>query len=341
MNTRKSALVRAFFARLERSDWRWCVVGDTSALPDRVEHDIDLVFEPQALARVPRLMRDFADDQGVHLIQELQHEIDARFFVFAWIEDDTPRFLYLDVCADWRRGSRVLLRSREILADRVPALFDGGRYWTPAPAINFAYYLLKRLDKGVLDDEHGAALARDFARDPDACRAFLARRLPVNAAIIGGAASADSWDEVRRRLDHVRQEVRAGAGPAPRVAELARRALRLARPTGLALHLATRVDDAARRAARAFAEAWAPAFRRVTHIERAQAIGALDYLEEVRPLLVRSTLVTLTAPAVARTAPSLDLVGVADGRRHALVLDALTRRQAGRCELGWFGGGGR
>ncbi len=216
---------------------RFCVLG---APGTGLGGDIDMVIAHPRGRELLREIDGFARDNGVAVVQALQHEWPAWYFVLAWRGDDgAPRYLQPDICADYLREARRVLAAEELLAEVREARDRAGRplgYPVPAPATAFAYYVVKKIAKGELTDRHGAWLAETWQRDPDGARAALARFWPEDeAALIARAAETGDWSELRGALPRLRRDLvrRLPRSPAARAREGLRRLRRILRPAGL------------------------------------------------------------------------------------------------------------
>ena len=238
---KRGELLLALFRYLELCGVDYCAVGDTRAWPRALAGDADIVVGRAELAHIPRLLAAFCRECRVYLVQLLRHERTATYFVMGWIGDSgSPEFLAVDFCSDYLRGGRRLLTAREILERRAPALDSGGAergFFVPPPHMQFIYYLLKKVDKGELDDPHGEYLAACWRADPDGAWDQVCRFWPrhEDAELIGRAAAEDEWFLVRGVLLRLRRALHRSAplGVAGLSGELRRRIGRMLKPTGM------------------------------------------------------------------------------------------------------------
>lgn len=328
--TIRAVLIGHWFTWLDRARIAWVAVGDDQALAAGAGSDVDLLVAPHQLGAIPRLVRRFAQAHGLRLVQDIQHEAVARFFVLAWEGDDgRPGFLYLDIAGDyWRRARRFLtaapLLRRRVHASTVCAAGCRLRYWRPAPADNVLYYLLKKLDKGTLPASACVMLTREWRCDPDGARAALVGYLPAAAVdLVAIAALSGDWDAVQSELPRLRAQLAISPrlGQPSIIAEAVRRLLRCCRPTGLAVQ----VDGTA--TADAVARDWAQAFRRVVVVPAGDCPP--DLLHRVLliwPQLMATTLVVFSSTAAA--VPGAVRLGASPRLRNRALGLHLARRQA-------------
>ncbi len=237
----QSSVAQALFRFLERSGAPWCVVGDTRDYPQVIASDVDIVLDPEAFTGVARLVARFCAECDVRLVQWIEHEQTAVYCVLAWLgEDGGFCFLAVDFCSDYRRGGRLLLAAKSILDQCLPATdargFERG-FRVPPASVQFIYYLMKKVDKRELDDEHGDYLSACWREDPDGAWSEVVRYWPVaeEAGLIARAAAANRWFPVRAVLQRLRRALHRSAPLSARAlaGELRRCVRRALRPTGL------------------------------------------------------------------------------------------------------------
>jgi len=233
----RAALAARLWRHFRQRGIRFCVLG---APETGLGGDIDMVIDRPRGRALLREIDDFARANGVAVVQALQHEWPAWYFVLAWQgADGAPRYLHPDICADYLRAARHVLAAGEILAAVEDARDGAGQslgYPVPAPATAFAYYAVKKIAKGELADRHGAWLAETWRRDPDGARAALARFWTGDeVTLIARAAETGDWSAARGALPRLRRALvrRLPRSPAARAREGLRRLRRVLRPAGL------------------------------------------------------------------------------------------------------------
>src|SRR5882672_1768896 len=151
-----ATLLQDLFRLLDERAIAYCVVGDWRDLPQLITGDVDLVVEPSKIAPTVRWIHDVATRANARVVQCLEHEQNSRFLVIAWTRPDGQiDTLSIDVCGDYFRIGRRMLRAQEILAGRRPATSVDARplgFIVPAAPTAFIYYLVKRVDKRSLNE---------------------------------------------------------------------------------------------------------------------------------------------------------------------------------------------
>ena len=328
----RARVARALFRFLDEETRGYCVVGITDGFPDHIESDIDIVVDQDDWTTFPEKLDRFCEAQGVKLVQVLQHEQTAYYFVLSWFDPDGQlHFLMPDVCSDYYRQGRKLLSAEAILEGRRPALDAAGAnrgFTIASPAVEFIYYLMKRVDKSELEPIHCDHLQRTAAQDFEAALAQIGHFWSgADAALLGQAVRDGDWMKVRAAQERLRRALRRGlpVSIGSQFGELMRKIRRVMVPTGCwiamlgpdgcgkssvgdeieralapafrrtqKLHLRPRLDQSSKRSAPTTdphgtpPRGWAPSLVKLGIYLADYCIG---YWTVVRPRLVRSTFV--------------------------------------------------
>jgi len=184
----------------------YCILHGYEGHPARVVSDVDCImpaeFLPGPLATVLRANRERL---GARVVQWIQHESTAHYFVLA-TDGAGPgwEFLAVDVSSDYRRDGRVFYSGEEILASRRSVR----GFWVPSPALEFGCYLVKKVAKAHLRDDHGLRLTQLYHQDPTGCDQQIGRFWGgPSARLIGSAAASGEWSAVQRFLTSLRREL--------------------------------------------------------------------------------------------------------------------------------------
>jgi thymidylate kinase len=225
---------------LRHRDVSCCVISPAENQSLGVGGDVDVVIDQAALPEIDPIIRDFARDAGVELLQRIQHEPAAICFVLAW-EDSSQRrrFLQADISGDIMESGRRFLSSDEVLDGMSESVGPDGNprgFCRPRPAVAFIQYLLKRIDKGGLTNDQCTYLCDRYHRDPEGARQQIARFWAEDdAAQLIEAAESGTWNDIRTGMPGLRAAL---ARTVPRtmrdrLEEWKRILNRTAAPTGL------------------------------------------------------------------------------------------------------------
>jgi len=234
------AMFEAMISVFEEAGMPYCILAGYDGYPDSIPSDVDFMMPAEWAPRLPALIAAAAARSGAHLVQHIAHETTASYFALARLDGDCIAWLHPDACSDFRRGGRLWLRAEPILARR--RRHPRG-FWIPAAGDAFAYYLVKKLDKGGIDSQQARQLAARYAEDPAGARAALRRLLPADdAEFVDAAASEASWTPVAGRLSSLNAGLRRhthGESGGDRLrqlgADIRRAAVRILHPTGLCI----------------------------------------------------------------------------------------------------------
>lgn len=272
---------RALFRFLNETGVWYCVVGDTRDYPDRIGSDIDIVVPHHTLLDFPAVVSQFAQLHQLRLVQVLRHERTAMYFVLAWIDSDgKPQFLAPDVCSDYRRHGVPILTAAEILEHSASAA-DGSGGWTgfpvPRPAMQFIYYVIKKIDKGQIDQRQADYLATCWRQDRDGCITQL-RRFWEGETVrsIADAMDDGNWLPLSSDLDGLRKQLHRSIpfAPGARWQNLMRKIVRAFRPSGLTIALLGPDGCGKSSVIEAVSQEMAAAFRKVHYVHlRPRVVG--------------------------------------------------------------------
>jgi thymidylate kinase len=219
---------------LDRECSSYCLLAGYEELPVTVCSDIDFMVDRQDFERLPRILSSLAQEAGFRLVQSLEHETTACYYILAQNRPGQILYLHPDACSDYRRHNRTWLRPEVVLARR--RRHPNG-FWIPAAADGFLYYLIKRIDKLSLEERHAQKLGHLFSEDELGCTEALTQRLTAaSAQLVVEAARCGDWQPVIEAIQVLREELLAGApveSLRAKLAELRRKIRRWVQPTGL------------------------------------------------------------------------------------------------------------
>ena len=229
-------MVRSF----EEAGMPYCILAGYDNYPDRISSDVDFMVPSYWMERLPALIATVSVRCDAQLVQCIRHETTATYFVVARLHGDGVSYLQPDASADYRRRGRLWLRADEIVSRR--RRHHRG-FWVPSAADAFAYYLIKKIDKGALDSSQARQLSARYEEDPRGCDEILRTLLPADAArMIEHAVHSADWTAVISSLPALKPALhrRAAREPLRKCvrnvwAELCRIVGRVLRPTGLSV----------------------------------------------------------------------------------------------------------
>lgn len=239
-----SALFKQLIRKFEDAGMPYCILAGYDGYPETITSDVDFMIHSSWSDRLPALIADTAADGGAHLVQSLQHESTATYFILALQQGSTLSYLHPDSSCDYKRSNRYWLSATSILKNR--RRHPKG-FWIPSAADAFIYYLIKKIDKMSLSPDQADQLIKRFAEDPRGCSARLQELFPpAEASLIQAAVCIQRkfddpvWASVQTALPKIRETLHENAARIPwqqrvKIAreELVRKLSRIQQPTGL------------------------------------------------------------------------------------------------------------
>jgi thymidylate kinase len=229
-------VARALIAALSDECKAYCLLSGYENLPDSFDTDLDFMVGQDDFQRMPRIIAEIAWRTNTRLFQSVDHEITARAFLLISRCGQDFTFVQLDAASDYRHFGSLWLRADEVLAGKRQ---DRGGLWIPSAAHEFAYYLVKRLNKRDFKEQHGAKLHRLYEEDSQACDQMIARFWKgQQRRALSRMASSNNWTEMFVELEAFRRTLMKNSAEsfAQRVASSPKRTLhvldRITRPTG-------------------------------------------------------------------------------------------------------------
>lgn len=262
-----SEIVAAVIIALNASGIPYCVLGTTDPEMSFAGSDMDFVVHSAQRRVIPQLLASAASSIGAHLVQAIEHESTAFYFVIAKQNGTHVSFLQPDCTTDYRKDGRLWLYADELLRSR-RSEHDG--MMRPAPATNFIYYLIKKVLKQSITTAQWHKLL--VLHGPFSRIAEVPRFWPENAAAnIEWALLQNNRRWFTGALNSLLAELKASPYREPLTeriqaffAELLRLIRRVLRPTGLLVQISGGTQVERMQLATAIGQTMAPAFRRTT-----------------------------------------------------------------------------
>jgi hypothetical protein len=238
-NPARAELFDAMITQLNQAAIPYCVLSGFENTPQANASDVDIMFRPQDMPQIPSLLARTAHSAGAMLVQAIQHETTAYYFVLAKEHGKHLTHLDADCYSDYRRDARTWLLANDVIANR--RKYRG--FYVPSIVDEFTYYLIKKVLKRDIHSHHLNRLQQLFARNPAECRGRITQLWPPETAILLERAIVEvrlSWFEaqaVKLQNELRRSEAREkwACRSAHLLHEVGRLLRRMASPTGLSV----------------------------------------------------------------------------------------------------------
>lgn len=205
----RARVARLLISKLSEQCQSYCILTGYDELPEHFGSDIDFMVGQRDFECMPQLIRDLCEETGTVLFQAIQHEASARAFRLVAQESGSFSFIQPDSCANYMHYGKLWLRSEEMLANR---RWHPNGFWIPAAAYEFMYYLIKRLNKCEVLQEHCERLSTLYAEDTLGCDRLLQRFWDrATAQGIAEMAANGKWDQLLDNVEGYRRELRKHA----------------------------------------------------------------------------------------------------------------------------------
>jgi hypothetical protein len=257
-------LFSAFIEQLNSAAVEYCVLSGYHDVGSH-DSDVDFMVHPRDWTRLPLLASLAAERAGAQLVQAIQHETTACYFVLAKPAGHRLGYLDPDCCTDYRYRGQLWLPADKVLARRR----RHRHFYVPSIADEFTYYLIKKTLKQSLAEGQLLHLRHLYQRDPAGCISSILELWPM--ATIRAAEKAIVQGDLpwfKAHLPTLLAELQACAPAEPllrrmqqQIRELRRRAGRLMDPTGLLISISGGKDLARTDFAQQLLRFLAPAFR--------------------------------------------------------------------------------
>jgi thymidylate kinase len=232
----KANVARALIETLTSECKAFCILSGYEDLPASFETDIDFMVSDDDFLQMPRIIDEVARRTCTRLFLTVDHEITGRAYWLARQMGSELMIAQLDSAADYRHFGSLWLRSDEVLTAR---RWHSRGFWIPAAPHEFAYCLVKRLNKRSFKEEHGRKLHRLYVEDPSGCDQMIARFWKGSRRmLLSKMAISDEWEATGAELEGLRKEMWRNTTESAwqRVASVPKRLRgfkkRIAQPTG-------------------------------------------------------------------------------------------------------------
>jgi len=200
-------------ADLERKGDAYCIVGMTEGMPENIPSDLDIIVTPGHEKIFADQLHRFCRTHGMRFVQALRHRT-GTYHVLCWRgKSGDVQFLHPDVSSGYAKNGRRFITASDLLVGRRLACDAAGTprgFYIPAPASEFLYYLIKRIDKCSIGVREGDHLSSQWRSDPEGA-ARQVRRFwrGADARAILEAAKRNEWEKISVDLPRLRKKFRA------------------------------------------------------------------------------------------------------------------------------------
>jgi thymidylate kinase len=183
----------------------YCILTGYEQFPDSFDTDIDFMVDAEDFNLMPSIVNELANETGTRLLQSVQHELSGRAFFLVSQAGSRLAVVQPDSTSDYRHFGSLWLGADEILAAR---RWHANGFWIPAPAYEFIYYLIKRLNKRDFSAQHGVKLHRLYEEDPQGSDQLLSRFWHgQKKQSLSSMAASGNWTDLQMNLDSFRDEL--------------------------------------------------------------------------------------------------------------------------------------
>jgi hypothetical protein len=293
---------------MNSSGIEYCLLSGFHGYPEAADSDVDFMVDAKDINRVELLLQEVAERCGAMLVQAMQHETEACYFVLARQVGCEVAFLHPDCSAGYRRDGRLWMKAAPVLRERRRRK----SLYVPAVGDEFQYYLIKKILKQNLSDAELERLRALYLSDPEECckRVWRSWSRRTSGKLVSALMRHDlAW--IRSQLPSLRAELQrsdrlenARKRGEQTLHEWRRWTRRIANPTGLSIGLCGGSAKHRADVAMALERSLRPAFRRTRIIEECEGRTWMDL--SLWLAKVRSTLVIRKREAVKRRTWSRD-----------------------------------
>lgn len=271
-NSIRANLLSDVIHALEQEDHRLCILHGYKNYPEQIDSDVDAISDNPA--KIPHIL---SQRKVANIVQVLQHEATAFYYILHREDKSKPAFIALDVSLDYRRNGRVFFRGEEFFQACRPFKF----FQVPATELEFAYYIVKKIAKGELDEAQAQRLSELYSQEPEKCQEQLLRFFPeAEGKAIAAAAGSRHWQSVQNQMQKLR---RAMLGKIRRenpvrvcqywLGEFKRLVQRILQPTGLMVVFLGADGSGKSTVIERVEQDLAPAFRRTQYMHLRPRLG--------------------------------------------------------------------
>lgn len=244
----KTELFQRLVAILEEEGIHYALLGNTESYPEVIGSDVDIMVSTEHINQFQKIIWTIEDDK-TRVVQMLQHEPVAFYYVVVYTGEYSFTVIQPDVCTDYYRNGKHLLSAQEMLEDKRLALdLDGNSkgFYVLAPEKEFIYYLLKKIDKDELSVEQFDHLRKCFDKNPNGAMTLSSSFWSEKSVLlIHQALECDGYNALHSLLPTLRRELhrRLRISIHDKFKRIFQRLNRCLYPTGFVVKLKGEVDS--------------------------------------------------------------------------------------------------
>ena len=163
--------LEALFKRLDEERIEYCVLHSHEKILREPVGDIDLVIDGSGFKRLWVLLEELATKHGVIPLRRYYYDVPWASKYTCATGDKQQPFVALDFLHDKIGINRYFIPTNLILADRK----KHGKYYAASPALEFIYYLIKKVKKRKLTKAQRAQLNTIYNEEKMECDAQIDR----------------------------------------------------------------------------------------------------------------------------------------------------------------------
>lgn len=157
---------------LNKNQIAYAVLGRKTSINEIIDGDIDIVVSHKVFKKIDHVISNFATDNEMQLVQCLQHESTAKYFVLSDNLDHT--IICPDICSSYVRDKRLLINNQQLLNNCKEVIIEGVKFYALNYECEFLYYFLKKIDKTNLEEREFKHLIEQFEKcDQEILTKFL------------------------------------------------------------------------------------------------------------------------------------------------------------------------
>lgn len=225
-------LFELYFTALTKTGIPYAITGRTENYPENIYSDIDIIIPTNKFQKFWDFMRK-SQISGVDWIQVISHEYSAHYCIVTFSDGYKHQLIKPDVCSDYYRKGSLFIEAEYLLKNRI---FNSKGFYQLAPDREFIYYLLKKVDKGNINQEQFSHLKKQWEQNSSACKIamkpFFSER---NKNLISQSIESNNIDGFCRNFDLLRSDIHQSLKFSLKDfgLKVVNRIIRILQPTGL------------------------------------------------------------------------------------------------------------